>query len=351
MKLYTFYTKLYNLYKVVYKQYYYYFYLIFNYYYYIMDLILMNVKNHLFYKERELSNKKETLGFRIDVNIKKELEKHFKEKYGENGVTIGMNEMVLDYMNNTPLTRTNMPIVISLALPRNEDEIANVTIEDFSNVKEDDDLKDKLFIMRNSVLSGIKNDMFKEPISFNELTKDDVYFWKILEIDDSFDSFYTSKFNHKSNEYTFYQDEFENFIKEDESNFYDLDNVYVVHFLLNNFLDTKSNGVYGNNDKHYGTLSLIIDDTQYFIVIEYKLGDFNKCEYSCYLITQEKFESSLRSRNKELYLNYKKMEFMVNDDVESKLSELSQEIEDLKRVLEDREKLYQELLESSKEKL
>ena len=66
-----------------------------------------------FTKKRELSNVKENISFKIDRNLKKELVKHFKGKYGENGLTIGMSKMVEDYLNDTPLVRCNLPIIIS----------------------------------------------------------------------------------------------------------------------------------------------------------------------------------------------------------------------------------------------
>ena len=313
-----------------------------------MVLMLMNDKNDLFYKERKLSNSKETLSFRMDSNIKKELVKHLEDKYGS--LTIGMNEIILNYLNNTPLIRTNIPIVISLAVPKDDDGIANVTIDDFTGVDDDDDLKDKLYVLHSNHLIAIKSDVFKDKVSFNEMKRDDLPLWEILQIDDSFDDFLENeKFKHRISDYTVYQDRFTDFLKDDYSNYYELDDVYVIHFLLNNFLDTESNGVYGNNDKHYGAIAVNLDDKPYHIILEFKLTDYLGFDYSIYMVNQETFEKELKNRNNELYLNYKAMDFMLNNDIEPKLIELNKEINDLKTVLKEKEDLYNELFEIKRE--
>ena len=213
----------------------------------------MNVEIPFFYKERELSSKKETLGFRIDKNLKMELEKHLKAKYGDNGVTIGMNKIVLDYMNNTPLIRNNIPILISLAVPKNDEQIYNLTIDDFSNIEYDDDKKDKLIILDYRIIDTISDNVFKERIPFYDIDKN-VMMWNVIGYDESVEEFTSDdrffKY-HLISECEHTKEKFNEKIGMERDSFYDIDDVYIIHFPLNNFLDSFSDGEFGYDGKHF----------------------------------------------------------------------------------------------------
>lgn len=310
----------------------------------------MNDKIPYFYKERELSSKKETLGFRIDKNLKMELEKHLKDKYGDNGVTIGMNKIVLDYMNNTPLVRTNIPILISLAVPKNDEQIYNLTIDDFSNIEYDDDKKDKLKILDYRIIDTISDNVFKERIPFYDIDKN-IMMWNVIGYDESVEDFTSDdrffKY-HLNSECEHTKEKFNEKIGMERNSFYDIDDVYIIHFPLNNFLDSFSDGEFGYDGKHYGAISYTIDDIKYNIIIEFKLKDLDKLDYSCYLVTDEIFDDILKKRNKELYKNYKLIDYLNLDDG---IKELSIEVNELQREYEIKLSLYNELLKNKKENL
>lgn len=297
--------------------------------------MLMNDELHLFYKERELSNVKENISFKIDKNLKKELVKHFKGKYGDNGLTIGMNKMVEDYLNDTPLIRCNLPIIISLAVPKDDEQVYNLTVDDLSQL--DDGNKDKLVILKTRTHKGMTGDVFMDSVPFQKMNNPNI--WNVLAVDTSFNDFY-ERFNHLVSDYENIQERFNESISLEMDRFYDIDDVYVFHLLLNNFLDDESDGSYGNDGIHYGAYCINTNTHTYHIIIEFSIDDMFTFNYSCYLVTKEIFEDTLKSRNFDLYGIYQAIDIISNDDTERKLMSIATRIYTLKQELKEAEFLY-----------
>lgn len=309
----------------------------------------MTNENYLFYKERKLSGKTNSMSVRIDENILNELKKHLQEKYGE--VNKGMKEIILDYMYNTPLVRTNIPIMVSLAIPKDITLVDELTIYNFDGVDDNDKIKDKLYVLSSNLLSIIVDDgLFNESISYHEIKKD-LDYWLIFGVNDSLDDFINDKhFSHSFSDYNSFEEHFANdFLNEDLSNYYELDDVYVVNFLLNNYLDSKSDGSYGKDGKHYGALYLEKDGNDYYIIMEFKLSDFRLKGYSIYFVTKDTFEDLLYRRNQDLFFNYQMVRYFDDERIKSELIDLASDIRKLKKELNEKELLYGKLLQESKE--
>ena len=150
-----------------------------------------------------------------------------------------MSKMVEDYLNDTPLVRCNLPIIISLAVPKDDEQIYNLTVDDLSQL--DDGNKDKLVILKTRTHNGMTDDVFMDSVPFQKMNNPNI--WNVLAVDSSFNDFY-ERFNHLYSDYENIQERFNESISLEMDRFYDIDDVYVFHLLLNNFLDDESDGSY-----------------------------------------------------------------------------------------------------------
>ena len=280
----------------------------------------------LFYKNRSYDSNRDTnVSFKVEKELKKELEQHLKKDYGNTNK--GLYNICMDYLNTKTTERTIYPVYVDLLLPGFDDDEA---IKECTITKEDSGLprlaKDRLTMF-----------------NYSRVEKDD-YCYQLYEYSNNNGKFllhdcysmsdfdeYMVKTSIKTDKYGNRYVDFPSYLLEFNKKL--IGDVIIYRFLLNNYLDTYDGDGYFDGSIHKACFVVHDDssDKRFNIIFEYELSkDCTQIiDYNAYLVDDGYFEILVKNNNKMLYINLYPV-YVAEPDYNPKIQEIFDKIEILR---------------------
>lgn len=313
-----------------------------------------------YYKARNIEDNKELMSFRIPNDLKKDLEKYFKES--NQSRTDGMNKLIYDFLNTHCFERKsfaygiyimalkpfdfNLDDLICLGIQDgyatmdseqfNADAILNEDAESFTHFTSNkyeyleydsvmpNTLKHNVFIDNNLLYDSfiINYQLFENPKSFRENIDPKSF---VEYVEKAFDV--------------------------------DMDETYFINLTLNNYLDIKADGMFKakafeNDSRHHKGLNVIVDGhgKEYYVIYDWILiSDMNfyhRVQITDFqFISREQFYEVIENSTNQKLKNYIKsfddfadvQEIEIQDridSIESKIRDLERQKKDLESMLD-----------------
>ena len=280
-------------------------------------------RKSLFYKNRSYDSNRDTnVSFKVEKELKKELEQHLKKDYGNTNK--GLYNICMDYLNTKTTDRTIYPVFIDLILPGFDDD---ETIKDCTIPKEDSGLprlaKDRVAMFYYSRVA--KDDycyqLYEYSINNGKFLLNECY--SMSDFGEYIDNTSPKK-DRFGNEY------FPLPLLEINKEL--MGDVKCYRFMLNNYLDNYDSDGYLDESIHKACFIVADDssDKRFNIIFDYKLS--NDCtqiiDYLAYLVDDDYFEILVKNNNKMLFVNLYPV-YVAEPDYNPELQEIFDKIEDL----------------------
>ena len=240
-----------------------------------------NKRFNPYYKSRNLENQKELMSFRIPYELKRDLEKYFKET--NQSRTDGMNNLIYDFLNSHCFERKSFAFgIYIMALKPFDltiDDLVILGIQDGYQTMNDDVFNADAIL--NEDAESFEH-LITKPSKVEYLEYDHIGLNNLKNV--AFNN-YNIYFDNFTINFDLFQNKKEYIENGDPKSFIgflekkydvDLDETFFVNLTINNYLDIKADGMFKatameRDDSHHKGLNVIVDGhgKEYYIIYDW----------------------------------------------------------------------------------